>query len=184
MKDYAKIYEDKMKKQTEKALNSSIHDILEIKSIGNSKLDEIRTKMSVIVPGREKVWDDFAFRTGKIFGILRFIAQNAKYRTQLLEASGLTSEHIDIYFNICGNVPYLNSRDNSINPGRPMDVKATKEFIPYIGMKLGVVVEESDIADITQENWDRMYNAALEKITKTAQHNEEFGESIPEHFEE
>lgn len=184
MKDYQKMYEEKLNKQKEKVLGSSINDTLELKNIGNRKLDEIRAIMATIVPGKTQVWDDFNFRTGRILGILRFIAQNAKYRQQLLEVTGLTNDHIDVYFNVCGNLPYLNTQNNTVNAGRPMDVEATKEFVAAVAMKFGVVVEEADLSDITQERWDRLYNAALEKITTTAQHNAEYGESAPEAYEE
>lgn len=184
MKDYQKLYEEKLKKMGTKVKNSTINDILQLKSIGNKKLDEIRAKMATIVPGKTQIWDDFNFRTGRIFGILRFIAQNAKYRKQLLEATGLNENHMDIYFNVCGNLPYLNTTDNTVNEGRPMDVKATKEFIAAVALELGVVVEEADLDDITQERWDRLTQAAREKIMETAKHNAEYAEVLPESYDE
>lgn len=183
-KDYHKMYEERLANMKKKVMGSKIADILELKDIGNKKLDEIRSKMSVIVPGKNQVWDDFNFRTGKIFGILRFIGQNPQYRQQLLEVTGLNQNHVDIYFNVCGNLPYLNRTDNSINEGRPMDVEATKEFITVVAAEFGVVVEDSDLVDITQERWDRLYMSALEKIQETAKHNAEYGESVPEQFDE
>lgn len=183
-KDYQKIYEDRLANMKKKVMGSRITDVLELKSIGNKRLDEIISQMSVIVPGKSQVWNDFNFRTGKILGVLRFISQNPQYRKQLLEVTGLTQDHIDIYFNVCGNLPYLNKTDNTVNEGRQMDVETTKEFITLVAAEFGVVIEETDLIDITQERWDRLYATALEKIQETAKHNAAYAESIPEQFDE
>ena len=169
-KDYNAMYEEKLNKLKQSVLGSSINDQLEMKAISNRKIEKITDAMSKVVG--KKVWEDFSFRTGKIFGILRFIAQNPQHRQQLLEATGLTQDYVDIYYKVCGNLPYVNTTDNSINPGRHMDVKATREFIKIVAAQFELLVEDDDLSDITEERWTRIYNSALERATETVSFNE------------
>ena len=181
-KDYNAMYEDKLKKLKQSVLGSSINDQLEMKAISNRKIEKITDAMSKVVG--KKVWEDFNFRTGKIFGILRFIAQNPIHRQQLLEVTGLTQDYVDIYFKVCGNLPYLNTTDNTLNLGRPMDVEATKDFVKIVAAKFDLLIEDDDVSDITEERWQRLYNNALERITKTIEHNEQHGDSVPQQYDE
>ena len=121
----------------------------------------------------KKVWEDFSFRTGKIFGILRFIVQNPLHRQDLLAATGLNNDYIDIYMKVCGNAPYVNTTNNTLNPGKHMNVEATKEFIKIVAVELGLVVDDDDLSDITQERWDRIYQSALERAIDTIKFNEQ-----------
>ena len=181
-KDYNTMYEEKLKKLKQSVLGSSINDQLEMKAISNRKIEKITDAMSKVVG--KKVWEDFNFRTGKILGILRFIAQNPQHRQQLLEVTGLTQDYVDIYFKVCGNLPYLNTTDNTLNTGRPMDVKATKDFVKIVAAKFDLLVEDDDVSDITEERWQRLYNNTLERITKTIEHNEQHGDSVPQQYDE
>ena len=171
VKDYQKMHEDKLKALKESVLGSAINDQLELKAISNRKIEAITDAMSKIVG--KKVWEDFSFRTGKIFGILRFIAQNPTHRQELLAATGLTQDYVDIYFKVCGNLPYVNTTDNTLNMGRPMDIQNTKDFIKIVAAHLGLVVEDDDLSDITQERWNRIYQSALERAQKTVEFNEQ-----------
>ena len=178
-KDYKKVHQQKLADMKKRLLGSTISDKLELKAISNAKIDEVIVRMNKILAPRQ-VWDDFSFRTGRLMGIMRSIAQNPKMRKDLLEATGLTQDYVDLYFEVCGNLPYLNTSDNSVNIGRPMKVEETKEYITLLGLHFGYVIEESDLSDIIEERWERLYNNALEKITETAKHNAEHSESVPQ----
>ena len=181
-KDYNAMYEEKLKALKESVLGSAINDELEMKAISNRKIEKITDAMSKVVG--KKVWEDFNFRTGKILGILRFIAQNPTHRQELLEVTGLTQDYVDIYFKVCGNLPYLNTTDNTLNVGRPMDVESTKNFVKIVAAKFDLLIEDDDLFDITEERWQRLYNNALERITKTVEHNEQYGNAIPQQYDE
>ena len=170
MKDYQKMHEDRLNALKESVLDSAIKDQLELKAISNKKLEAITDSMSKITGKR--VWEDFSFRTGKIFGILRFIVQNPLHRQDLLAATGLNNDYIDIYMKVCGNAPYVNT-NNTLNTGKPMNVEATKEFIKIVAIELGLVVDDDDLSDITQERWDRIYQSALERAIDTIKFNEQ-----------
>ena len=49
MKDYQKMYEDKLKNQKESILDSNVNDQLEIKALGNRKIETLTDAMSKIV---------------------------------------------------------------------------------------------------------------------------------------
>ena len=181
-KDYNAMYEEKLNKLKQSVLGSFINDQLEMRAISNRKIEKITDAMSKVVG--KKVWEDFNFRTGKILGILRFIAQNPQHRQQLLEVTGLTQDYVDIYFKVCGNLPYLNTTDNTLNLGRPMDVEATKDFVKIVAAKFDLLIEDDDVSDITEERWQRLYANALERVTKTAEHNEQHGDSVPQQYDE
>ena len=181
-KDYNAIYEEKLKKLKESILGSAINDELELKAISNRKIETITDAMTKVVG--KKVREDFNFRTGKILGILRFIAQNPTHRQELLNVTGLTQDYVDIYFKVCGNLPYLNTTDNTLNIGRHMQVEDTKDFIKIVGAKFDLLIEDDDLSDITEERWQRLYTNALERTAKTIEHNEQHGSSIPQQYDE
>ena len=175
-KDYEAIFKERMAKRKEMVLGSSIIEELEIKNINNNRIDEIRNKMKEVI-GKE-VWNDFLWKTGRIFGILRCIAQNPEYKEELFKITNLNSTYIDMYIEVCGNLPFISTRDGSINMGRPMNVEKTREFIPLVAMKMGILIEDDDLSDITQERWDYLYNAALERIEKSSNFNKEIENGI------
>ena len=175
-KDYEAIFKERMAKRKEMVLGSSIIEELEIKNINNNRIDEIRNKMKEVI-GKE-VWNDFLWKTGRIFGILRCIAQNPEYKEELFKITNLNSTYIDMYIEVCGNLPFISTRDGSINMGRPMNVEKTREFIPLVAMKMGILIEDDDLSDITQERWDYLYNATLEKIEKSLNFNKEIENGI------
>ena len=180
--DFKKVHEAKLQDMKRKLLGSSISQKLELKAISNQQIDAVINKMNAILDPK-KVWEDFNFRTGKIMGILRSIAQNPTKRQRLLEVTGLSQTHVDLYFEVVGNLPFP-TNDNTINPGRHMDVEATKEFITLVGLHFGYVVEEADLADITEERWMHLYNNALERCAETVKHREEHADEVPLAYEE
>ena len=180
--DFKKVHEAKLQDMKRKLLGSSISQKLELKAISNQQIDAVINKMNAILDPK-KVWEDFNFRTGKIMGILRSIAQNPTKRQQLLEVTGLSQTHVDLYFEVVGNLPFP-TNDNTINPGRHMDVEATKEFITLVGLHFGYVVEEADLADITEERWMHLYNNTLERCAETVKHREEHADEVPLAYEE
>lgn len=171
MSNINELYEAKLEEMKTKLLGGVITDKIKLRTISNKKIDEMILKMNDVIKPR-KVWEDFNFRTGKILGILRSIAQNPTKRQELLEITGLTQTHIDIYFEVAGNLPFI-TNDGTINPGRPMDIELVKELIVLVSVHFGYVIEDADLSDITEERWYHLYNNALERCAETIQHNEE-----------
>lgn len=183
MTDYNKLHEDKLEELKKKVLGSAINDKLNLKVISNNKLEEVIQKMNIILAPRT-TWNNTYFRTGRIIGILKSLADNSKVRDELLKITGLTQTHIDLYFEVCGNTPYVKEGSTVVELGRPMKVNECKELITLVGAHFGYIVEESDLYDITQERWDSIYNSELERAKETAESNKKNKGKIPQEYEE
>ena len=83
-----------------------------------------------------------------------------------------------------GNLPYVDKKDNTINPGRTINIQGTKDLITATALKLGCIVTESDLDDITEERWNKLYQNALEGCAETAKHNAENERNNPENYDE
>jgi len=169
-KNFQEKYEENLAKVKAKVNNFALHETLQLKGIGNRRIDEVCRKITAITG--KKIFENYNFRTGTLFGIMRAIALYPTKRQELFSITGLTKDHVDLYFKYCGNLPYVNKENNTINMGRPMDVQNTRDFIVLLGAHFDVVIEDSDIEDITQERWDRLYAEALLTCQKTQAHNE------------
>jgi hypothetical protein len=106
-------------------------------------------------------------------GVLRHIQQNPKKRRELLEVTGLTNAHIDLWWQCGGNLPYVNTTNNTLNEGRPMDCAICKELLKVVAAELGILLEDADLVDINEANWNRLYNKALEDAQQTISFNNE-----------
>lgn len=162
-------YTQKMAEMQASVKDSALNEELELKNMANQRLTEIFSACEEIV--KKPVWEDFNFRTGRILGLLRFIAQNPKQRDQLLMTTGLRQEHVDIYYRVAGNLPFCDN-SNLIYHGRPMNVQGTKDLVKIVAIQLGVYIDDQDLFDITEERWEKLHKNALERAIETQQDNE------------
>lgn len=160
-----KIYEKRLEEMNTKVKKSSIMEELEIKEITNEKLDKLLESMSENT--QREVYNDFNFKTGKIFGILRFIMQNPLSAKELYEITGLNPAYIELFRQVGGNSPY--TKDGVYYPSIPMDIEKCKQLIQATAVALGVYVSEEDLDDITQDRWDKIVQYAEERAKKTVQ---------------
>lgn len=163
-------YAKRLEEQKKSILGSKIAEQLEIKMFSNDKLDSLYKEMSSVTG--KPVYEDFNFRSGKILGVLRHIFQNPKQRKELCEVTGLNTAVIDMYYQVCGNLPYLNTKTNTINAGRPMDCEATRDLIKYVASELNILIDDNDLLDINEERWERLSKNALEDAKATMEFNE------------
>ena len=169
--NYQETFDKRLEEQKKAVASSPIMENIEISKINDNRADEIMEKMSEI--SGKPVYADFAWRTGKIIGILRHIFQNPKKRKELLMATGLSSAHIDLYYQVMGNLPYVRTTTNTLDPGRPMNCELAKQLIKAVGAELGILVEDSDLIDITDSNWQRLYDKAMEDALQTIEFNKQ-----------
>ena len=168
--DFNKMYEDQLAANKEKVLGTSLYQTLEVHGIGHQKLDAVIKEIKKITDNR--YWENFNFpRSGKILGILNSLAINGKHRLELFEVTGLNQMHIDIYNKVAGRLPYVDEDLNIMVDGRMMDAAATKELVIIVANKLGMLYDESDTYDITQERWNKLYDNAQQKCAATIEHN-------------
>lgn len=169
MRDYQKLYQEKMEAMKTSNLSMDILEELEMNNISSNRTDSLMVEMSKVT-GRQ-VFSDYNFRTGNIIGILRHIMQNRKYQTELLAVTGLSPAHIDFYFKHGGNLPYCDTKSNEVVMGRPMNCDKMRQFIPVVASILGILVNDEDLEDINQERWNALTRRAMENAIATSELN-------------
>lgn len=151
--------------------SSPLFKILEIKKNNAIILNRIVEDMKVIL-GRE-VWNDFNFKSGRVMGLLRTIGMNRNIDFSYI----IPTEYVDLFFEYGGNLPYIDKTTGQLNEGRPMNPEMLVELLKFVYTHLNMEYMDSEFDDITQERWDKLYKAAMERATK----NEEFNKG--EHIE-
>ena len=154
--------------------SSPLFKILEIKKNNAIILNKITEDMKVIL-GRE-VWNDFNFKSGRVMGLLRTIGMNRNIDFSFI----VPTEYVDLFFEYGGNLPYIDKTTGQLNEGRQMNPTMLVELMKFVYTHLGMEYLESEFDDITQERWDKLYKAAMERATK----NEEFNKGERIEYEE
>ena len=154
--------------------SSPLFRILEIKKNNTIVINKITEDMKVIL-GRE-VWNDFNFKSGRVMGLLRTIGMNRNIDFSFI----VPTEYVDLFFEYGGNLPYIDKTTGQLNEGRQMNPTMLVELMKFVYTHLGMEYLESEFDDITQERWDKLYKAAMERATK----NEEFNKGERIEYEE
>ena len=147
--------------------SSPLFKILEIKKNNAIILNKIVENMKVIL-GRE-VWNDFNFKSGKVMGLLRTIGMNRNIDFSYV----IPTEYVDLFFEYGGNLPYIDKTTGQLNEGRPMNPEMLVELLKFVYTHLGMEYLDSEFDDITQERWDKLYQAAMERAEKNMNFNNE-----------
>lgn len=154
--------------------SSPLFHILEIKKNNAIILNKIAENMKVIL-GRE-VWNDFNFKSGRVMGLLRTIGMNRNIDFSYI----IPTEYVDLFFEYGGNLPYIDKTTGQLNEGRQMHPEMLIELMKFVYTHLNMEYTDSEFDDITQERWDKLYKAAMERAIK----NEEFNKGERIEYEE
>lgn len=146
---------------------SPLFKILEVKKNNAIIINKITEDMKVIL-GRE-VWNDFNFKCGKVMGLLRTIGMNRNVDFSYI----IPTEYVDLFFEYGGNLPYIDKTTGQLNEGRPMNPEMLIELMKFVYTHLGMEYLDSEFDDITQERWDKLYKAAMERAEKNMNFNKE-----------
>lgn len=146
---------------------SPLFKILEIKKNNAIIINKITEDMKVIL-GRE-VWNDFNFKSGRVMGLLRTIGMNRNIDFSYI----IPTEYVDLFFEYGGNLPYIDKTTGQLNEGRPMNPSMIIELMKFVYTHLGMEFTDTEFNDITQERWDKLYKAALERAEKNMNFNKE-----------
>ena len=147
--------------------SSPLFKILEVKKNNAIILNKINENMRVIL-GRE-VWNDFNFKSGKVMGLLRTIGMNRNIDFSYI----IPTEYVDLFFEYGGNLPYIDKTTGQLNEGRPMNPNMLIELMKFVYTHLGMEYLDSEFDDITQERWDKLRQAAMERAEKNMNFNKE-----------
>lgn len=141
----------------------SIIEKINLKKKNNLIIDKVTTDISNIIG--KPCWIEFNWRCGKVLGLLRTLSLNRNIPA-VFEVSGIEEEVIDLYYEVAGNLPYID-KNGQFNAGRPQSCDELVELMQYVYNKLDITAAENEFSDITQEHWDNLYNASMERIRKT-----------------
>lgn len=142
---FTKEFNEMLGKQTETVTSSKMYKAVAIGAMSNNKLDNIREEVAEVIG--MPVWNEFTFRCGKVLGLLRTFAYNAKFRKAISVTTGLDEVYADMYFECAGSPAYVN-KDGLYVEEIPMNIEATKELVQMVASELGVLV---DVSDMTSE---------------------------------
>lgn len=144
-------------------MSMSIYDRINQKKSNNIVLNRITTDITSVIG--KPVWNEYNWRCGKVLGLLRTLSLNRNIPA-VFEISGIEEEVIDLYYEIAGNLPYID-KNGQFNAGRPQFCDELIELMQYVYNKLGITAADNEFDDINQKHWDDLYNASMERIRKT-----------------
>jgi hypothetical protein len=141
----------------------SIYEKINMKKANNNIINKVTADVSGIIG--KPCWNEFNWRCGKVLGLLRTLMNNRNIPA-VFEVSGIEEEIIDLYYEVAGNLPYID-KNGQFNAGRPQFCDELIELMQYVYDKLGLTAAENEFSDITQEHWESLHNSAIERIRKT-----------------
>ena len=168
-------YEELLAQQAAQ-IESEFEEEIQIEEISNKRLDSLYKQCEAITG--KPVIEDWYFKSGKLQGLVRHIIQNPKKRSELLGITGLTETILRKFDAVAGRLPYIDKKTNSIVEGQLPDIQKFKKLLLYIATKLGIIISNEQLEDLTEENWEKIYERRFESITKTIEADNKFGTLI------
>ena len=183
-KDYNEIHKARIEAIKAKVLGSKIYDQITLKGMDETKLDAMLVDMGKII-GRE-IFSNFYFpRVGKIVAILQTLEFNQQHKDALFQITGLTELHVAAFRANFPNFPFESKVTGLINYGRKMsDAESARDTILYAAGDLGVVVNDGDLSDITNERVETIYNNLIKRLENSVNFKQEVKETVPEQYDE
>ena len=143
-------------------INQNMLNLLNNLNSSNDKLDELIAKVHLVTT--KEVYEDFAYTSGKLIGLLRHIIQNPKHRNLILKTiPELTTGMIDLFKRFYGNLPYIN-KDGDFVEGIEQESDNLHDLLIIIADRLNL---DLDFSDVTQKRFNARYQRALEECQKT-----------------
>lgn len=136
---------------------------LQQKKANNTIINNISSNLQAVTG--KACWIEFNWKAGKVMGILRTMALN-RNNSNVFVAAPIEPEIIDMYFDVAGNLPYID-KNGMLNLGRPQMCSEYIELLKYVYDKLKLTYDNDEFNDITEERWNTLYNSNMERIKKT-----------------
>ena len=164
-------------KQQEEVKSDSFSEILEISEYNESRFTEITEVIKSVI--NKEVWNEFSFGSvsGKILGILRTLNFEFKHRENLCKELGISALLVDMYYQHAGNAPYY-SKMGEVVPARPMNVVVTRELVKRTATELNIIITDSDLVMINEENENVRNVSALQKAEDTKANGGSFTQNV------
>ena len=136
---------------------------LQIKKQNNNIINSISSNLQAVIG--KSCWVEYNWKSGRVMGILRTMALN-RNNSNVFMVCDIEPEVIDMYFEVAGNLPYID-KNGLLNLGRPQMCGELIELLQYVYDKLGLVHDNDEFSDITEERWNALFNSNMERIRKT-----------------
>lgn len=136
---------------------------LQIKKQNNNIINSISSNLQAVIS--KSCWVEYNWKSGRVMGILRTMALN-RNNSNVFMACDIEPEVIDMYFEVAGNLPYID-KNGMLNLGRPQMCSEYVELLEYVYNKLGLTYDDSEFDDVTEERWNVLYASNMERIRKT-----------------
>ena len=141
----------------------NFNEKLAIRKNNNLIINKLTADVSAVIG--KNCWNEFNWRSGKVMGLLRTLLLNRNIPA-VFNAAGIEEEIIDCYFDVAGNLPYID-KNGQINIGRPQQPEELIELLQHVYEQFGLVAMDNEFEDITKEHWDSLYSSNMERIRKT-----------------
>lgn len=135
-------------------------------------MDELRAKaLSVLGRKVTQVWVDYSTQNEIaqfVLGMIKQCVNSRNSKSPVHKAIGLPPVFIDAYRKYAGVAPFI-SADGTMVEGKKRDCQKTIQLIQAFCEGYGLSYDESDFADITDENW----SAFVEKKRELLENGDE-----------
>ena len=136
---------------------------LQVKKNNNVIINNISSNLQAV--SGKPTWVEYNWKSGKVMGILRTMALN-RTNSNVFVAAPIEPEIIDMYFELAGNLPYID-KNGMLNLGRPQMCGEYVELLKYVYDKLNLIYDDTEFDDVTEERWNVLYSSNMERIKKT-----------------
>ena len=144
-------------------MSMSFIEKLQVKKNNNVIINNISSNLQSVIG--KPTWVEYNWKAGKVMGILRTMVLN-RSNTSVFVTSSIEPEVVDMYYELAGNLPYID-KNGLLNLGRPQMCSEYIELLKYVYDKLGLVYDDTEFDDITEERWNALYAGNMERIKKT-----------------
>ena len=161
LKELTMLTYEQLLAQQATSIDVNVTEQLSLAELANNKLDSLYTSIKGIT--NKDCYEDYYYKSGRIIGLLRHIAQNPKHRQKLFMLTGLNSSIIDLYNSSSGKIPYISKDTNTLIEGEKQNQQLFRQVILITATKLGIVLMPDQLNDITEERFLLRYERALEE---------------------
>ena len=151
-------------------------------------MDSLRaTALSCLGRKVSQVWVDYSTQNEICqfaLGMLKQCVNSRNAKSPVHKAIGLPPVFIDAYRKYCGVAPFI-SADGTLVEGKTRDCGKTVEIIKAFCEGYGLVYDESDFTDITDENWSAFVEKKRELLEDNGEEesDEDIRQALRESFD-
>lgn len=151
-------------------------------------MDELRSQaLSCLGRKVTQVWVDYSTQNELCqfcLGMLKQCVNSRNAKSPVHKAIGLPPVFIDAYRKYCGVAPFI-SADGTMVEGKARNCAKTIEIVKAFCEGYGLVYDDSDFTDITDENWEAFVEKKRELLEDDGEEeDQDIREALAKSFDE